>query len=324
MSGPLPISSGSDSGWTSTGSSGWNAARIQADRAARQYHAIEPENRLVARELERRWETGLQEQRELEEQYDRFLADRPRQLTATDRHRIEALAMDIPALWHSPGTTIQERQTIIRCLVERITVAVRGETEWVDVTIRWAGGMESRHQCRRPVHRYEQLSNYRVLRDRVLSLHRAGMSAAQIAERLNGEGFHTPYGVDRFRRHSVWTFLRRQGLAERGTTTRVNPKGLPRHEWRLSDLAGELEVPVATLRSWRSRGWVTSRKSAESDGAWILWADDREIERLRRLRVEARGLQSDTPSGACDPARKPARGTKQIEGRQASLRPQGI
>ena len=86
-------------------------ARIQADRAARQYHANEPENRLVARELERRWEKALEEQRELEEQYDRFLADRPRQLTATDRRRIEALAMDIPALWHSPSTTIQERQT---------------------------------------------------------------------------------------------------------------------------------------------------------------------------------------------------------------------
>ena len=69
-------------------------------RAARQYHAIEPENRLVAREREWCWEIMLQEQRELEEQYDRFLGHRRRQLTATDRHRIEALAMDIPALWH--------------------------------------------------------------------------------------------------------------------------------------------------------------------------------------------------------------------------------
>ena len=138
-------------------------ARIQAERAARQYHANEPENRLVARELERRWEKALEEQREVSEQYDRFRADRPRQLTATDRLRIEALAKDIPALWHSPSTTIQERQTIIRCLVERITVAVRGKTEWVDVTMRWAGGMESRHELRRPVRKYEQLSNYRAM-----------------------------------------------------------------------------------------------------------------------------------------------------------------
>ena len=50
-------------------------ARIEAERAARQYHAVEPENRLVARELERRWEQALREQRDLEEQYDRFQAD---------------------------------------------------------------------------------------------------------------------------------------------------------------------------------------------------------------------------------------------------------
>ena len=62
----------------------------------------------------------------LKEQYDRFLAERPRQLTAADRRRIEALAADIPALWHAPSTTIQDRQTIVRCLVERITVADPG------------------------------------------------------------------------------------------------------------------------------------------------------------------------------------------------------
>ena len=85
--------------------------------------------------------------------------------------------------------------------MERITVAVRGETEWVDVTIRWAGGMESRHELRRPVLKYEQLSNYRALRDRVA---RAApcrhVRPREIAERLNSEGFHPPNGVDQFHR----------------------------------------------------------------------------------------------------------------------------
>ena len=63
-------------------------ARIEADRAARQYHAVEPENRLVARELERRWEQAMQDQWELQEQYDRFLAASPRELTADDLQKI--------------------------------------------------------------------------------------------------------------------------------------------------------------------------------------------------------------------------------------------
>ncbi len=169
-------------------------AQIQADRAARQYHAVEPEDRLVARELERRWEETLREQRDLKEQYDRFVAEQPPVLSAADRRRIEALAADIPALWHAATTTVQDRQTIVRCLVERVTVAIRGKTEWVDVTIRWAGGMESRHVMRRGVLKYEQLSNYRALRDRMAALRQAGVTTADIAEQLNSEGFYPPRG----------------------------------------------------------------------------------------------------------------------------------
>src|SRR6516225_4023581 len=101
-------------------------AQIQADRSARQYHAVEPEDRLVARELERRWEQALREQRGLEEQYDRFKADAPRELTAADRQRIEAWADDLSGLWKAPSTTIEDRKTMVRFLVERITVGIRG------------------------------------------------------------------------------------------------------------------------------------------------------------------------------------------------------
>ena len=264
-------------------------ARYEADRAARQYHAVEPENRLVARALERRWEQALREQRELEEQYDRFLADRPRELTAADRRRIAALATDVPGLWHAAGTTIQERQEVVRCLVERITVAVRGETEWVDVTIRWAGGVESRHEIRRVVRRYEQLSNYNLLRDRVIELRRGGATTEEIAERLNREGFRPPRGPDRFDRHMVNRLLVRAGLLGAGEGRRVNAEDLQPDEWRLSDLASALGVPAVTLRHWRDRGWVRARRSSTVGGCWILWADEAELERLRRLRAWRRG-----------------------------------
>jgi DNA invertase Pin-like site-specific DNA recombinase len=264
-------------------------AGIQADRAARQYHANEPENRLVARELERRWEKALEEQRETKDQYDRFLASRPRQLTASDRRQIDRLAEDIPALWHSPSATIQERQKIVRCLVERITVTVRGRTEWVDVTIRWAGGMESRHEFRRPVLKYELLSNYGVLRERMIELHRAGKTTREIANQLNHEGFHPPRGPDQFSRHVVNTFLARQGLLGEGSDKWVNRAELRRHEWFYKELARELGMPAETLREWRQRGWIISRKSKDRRGAWILWADERELKRLRRLRAWKRG-----------------------------------
>src|SRR5262249_38430721 len=60
-------------------------------RAERQYHAVEPENRLVARTLERRWEEALQSERELKEEYARFRQKQPHHLTAAERAQIETL-----------------------------------------------------------------------------------------------------------------------------------------------------------------------------------------------------------------------------------------
>jgi hypothetical protein len=73
-------------------------ARYDADRARRQYDAAEPENRLVTRELKRRWELALAEARRMEEDYARFQAEQPRELTAAERDRIRALAAELPAL----------------------------------------------------------------------------------------------------------------------------------------------------------------------------------------------------------------------------------
>ena len=272
-------------------------AQIQADRAARQYHAVEPEDRLVARELERRWEEALREQRDLKEQYDRFRAEQPPVLGVAERRRIEALATDIPALWHAATTTVQDRQTIVRSLVERVTVAIRGETEWVDVTIQWAGGMESRHVMRRGVRKYEQLSTYRALRDRVTALRQAGATAGEIAEQLNREGFQPPRGTGLFRCGHVKPFLLRYGLLHPEGSPRIDRAELKPNEWRLGDLARELGMSPMTLRHWHSRGWVVGRKSSTVGGCWIIWADKRDLERLRRLRAaHRRGYNRECPA----------------------------
>jgi hypothetical protein len=102
-------------------------ADYETDRAARQYHAVEPENRLVARQLERRWEESLREHRELQEAYDRFVREQPTELTAAEQEAIRTLASDIPALWKAASTTAADRKALLRHLVERVVVTVQGE-----------------------------------------------------------------------------------------------------------------------------------------------------------------------------------------------------
>src|SRR5271157_428913 len=105
-------------------------ATYEAERAERQYRAVEPENRLVARSLERHWEEALRNQRDLAEEYDRFLKEQPPHLSEDQRARILALSSDLPTLWNAPETTAADRKEIIRLVVQHVEVHVRAETEW--------------------------------------------------------------------------------------------------------------------------------------------------------------------------------------------------
>ena len=269
-------------------------ARHDAERAARQYHAAEPEHRLVARELERRWEQALLVQRQAEDEYDRFLHGRPAELTSSDVKMIESLAGDIPALWRAETTTVPDRQEVVRHLVERVVVAVQGETEWVDVTIHWAGGFVSHHEVRRPVMRVEQLRDYAELMRRVAELHDAGRTSRQIAEALNREGFRPPKRRATYNAAMVQLLLARRGRSgpRPEEVTGDDPRG--KDEWWLSDLSRELGMPQPTVHSWIRRGWIRGRKLPGVGGRWILWADAEELDRLRRLRAYRRTWPDET------------------------------
>src|SRR5207245_7472012 len=99
---------------------------------------------------------------------------------------------DIPGLWRAETTTMADRQKIVRLLVERVTVDVEGDSEQVGVVIEWMGGQASQHSLVRPVQRYEQLSGYGRLMQRIRELREEGRTLAEVAERLNSEGFRPP------------------------------------------------------------------------------------------------------------------------------------
>jgi DNA invertase Pin-like site-specific DNA recombinase len=181
----------------------------EARRAERQYQAVEPENRLVARSLEERWETALRARQALEEEYDRFLQERPRTLSADERAQIVALAKDIPALWQAPQTTAAERKEIVRLLVERVVVRVQADSERAGVEIVWRGGLTTSHVIVRSVARYESLGDYRRLLERIGQLRREGFTIQEVARQLNQEGYRTPRSRKGYTSTSVRKLLSR-------------------------------------------------------------------------------------------------------------------
>jgi hypothetical protein len=274
-------------------------AQYEAQRAQRQYQVVEPENRLVARTLEARWEETLQEVRRLEEDYDRFLGEKPPHLTEAERARITALASDLPALWQAPTTTAADKKEVIRCLIERVVVDVRQASEYVGVAIHWQGGFVSRHEVVRAVQTYAQLRDGVQLLERILQLRRQGHSAARIAVRLNEEGFSSPKHRGRFSAEMVRQLLCRRGLANEKT----GPAPLGPNEWWLADLARELHLRPGKLRDWIVRGWVTGRQTAVQ-GLWIAWADGDELQRLRQLQARSERGAITHPDELINPKKK--------------------
>jgi hypothetical protein len=255
-------------------------AGYEADRAARQYGAVEPENRLVARELERRWEQALHAQRRLQQEYDQFCAERPAQLTAAQREQIRLLAQDIPALWTAASTTAIDRQRLVRLLIEQIEVTVQGQSEQVQLAITWSGGYISRHAFVRSVNSYAQLADYPRLGARIEELRAQGRSMAEVADALNAEGFRPPRRVTRFSGGMVAGLLARK-YAQAGQSL---ARSLRKGEWLLADLARHLGMPATTVHHWRKAGWVQARKLPTPDGQWAIWASGAERRRLARLR----------------------------------------
>lgn len=259
-------------------------ARYETERAARQYQAVEPENRLVARALERRWEETLAEQGRLTEEYERFCRSQPATLSVAEQEQIRSLARDIPQLWNADTTTVAERQRLVRLLIEQVEVGVQGETDRVEVAIRWAGGFVSRHPLARAVQCYEQLADYPRLQARIAELRAAGMSMAAVAECLNQEAFHPPKRATRFSSGMVAGFLAKGGRSGPRPVALSATGLLQKGEWLLTDLARHLGMPPATLHRWRKVGWVQARKLPVPGGPWALWADTAELKRLARLR----------------------------------------
>ena len=115
-------------------------ARYEAERARRQYDAVEPENRLVARTLERAWEDMLAAARHAENDLRAQQARRPVSLTSEELAWITTAGADIAAVFHAPGTTIPERKQLLRAAIGEVVVTIHADTRVADLKIIWQGG----------------------------------------------------------------------------------------------------------------------------------------------------------------------------------------
>lgn len=202
-------------------------AAQEAGRAFRQYNAVDPENRLVGRALERTWEEALRAERALEEEYHRFQHAQPMHLSAAERALIETLARDLPALWHAAQTSVADRRQVVRMLLQRAVVWAPASSQEVKVELHWTGGAMTEHQVTRPVRSWVQMAGATELWPRVCGWCAEGWTSGRIAEALNREGYRTPRGHP-FTAESVRQLRSRCGPRDAPAVATTGRHGQPR------------------------------------------------------------------------------------------------
>lgn len=215
-------------------------ARYEAERAQRQYDAVEPEHRLVAETLERRWNAALERVRHVEARLASLAAD-AQGSPAPDRARLLALAEEFPRVWAAPATDIRTKKRIVRLLIEEIIAKITSRPHpQIELTIHWKGGKHTPlviARNRKGRHRYcTDRAVIDVVRDLARSLPDAG-----IARVLNLLGYRTGAG-NTWTQHRVLSLRRHHHIPAFDRAT-DRPRLLT-----IADAAKALGVSTQTVR----------------------------------------------------------------------------
>jgi len=239
-------------------------ARFEAARARRQYDAVDPDNRLVAGELERRWNESLKDVHRLEEEHEALSASPSTGMTPEERNALLRLGADVEGAWRAEGATIATRKRIVRLLIEEIVVRV--ENDGLDLKIRWAG---DDHTTLRVAKNRTGQTRWSVDAD-IVDLVRAlarQMPDLAIAALLNRAGKLTGRG-------NSWTRSRVNSVRNnQDTAVYRDGERQERGEVTLEEAAAALNVSPATVRRLISSGVLPARQHCKGAPYVIQEAD---------------------------------------------------
>jgi DNA invertase Pin-like site-specific DNA recombinase len=225
-------------------------ARYDATRAERRYRTVDPENRLVARGLEREWEQRLQDLAAVEAELVQREGRRPQRLSTEERTLIERLGRDLERVWAAPSTSDRDRKELLRTLLEEVKVDVDRPAARAQLTLRWRGGAITELAIRLPRSPYRPL---RTDEETVALLRRLAVHYpdAVIAGVLNRQGRRSAHG-ERFT-VSIVSSLRTSWNIPRHQPPTTLPEG---ELATVTEAARQLGVAPSTLHRWLQDGFL--------------------------------------------------------------------
>jgi len=253
-------------------------ATYEVRLARRQYDAVDPENRLVAAELERRWELALRAEVEAKEAAARLAQETPAAtLDPTLRAQLQDLGHQLPSLWSSGRLRPSQKKELLRSLIRRI-VLTRLAPDSIEIKVVWVSGAYSELIVHPPVHMAANTSGYSRLVERVLDLAAQGYQDPEIARRLTAEGFRSAHTTDRVPASLVFEIRHAHG--QPSLTKRFCTQEKQDGSWTIWGLARTLGVD----RNWLYRRIIHGALPAQRDpvhGYYLIPDDPVLLEDLR-------------------------------------------
>ncbi len=244
-------------------------ARYDADRAERAFHQVEPENRLVARSLEARWESKLAALTEAEQALSAAQDALP---PLPGRADLEKLAADLPALWNAPTTSNKDRKRLLRTLVADVTLLPEPDRGKIRIGIRWHTGATDELSADRPL---PPGPAKRSPSPAVEMVRRLGPSTDthQLAERLNDAGLTTGHGRPFDAAAVQWI---------RHAYKIPAPDPYTASEISVTDAARRLGCSTGVIYYWIKTGQLDARRGS-GNRLCIPWTDRIEVECRTRI-----------------------------------------
>jgi excisionase family DNA binding protein len=259
-------------------------ARYEAAHACRQYDAVDPDNRLVAGELERRWNERLAAVARLEDEICRLREEQPAALSDDERSALLAIAEDLPRLWHHPAASAEIRKRILRAVLREIVVTV--EPDYLRLMLHWQGGEHTRLQVvknRSGQHRWKTDATTEQL---IRELARM-VPDPTIAAVLNRLGIRSAKG-------HTWTQLRvRTFRAQYQIAIYREGERAERRELILYEAASRLDVSKMTVIRLIRDGLLPARQVC-AGAPYVIREDDLDRPAVRRAVENGRAVSSDT------------------------------
>jgi excisionase family DNA binding protein len=259
-------------------------ARYEAARAQRQFDSADPENRLVASELERRWNERLVAVRDLEVEVDRLDADKAPAFSEADRERLMTLGRDLLRAWNSPGTTAETRKKILRTVISEIVVDVVGDN--LQMVVHWQGGDHTRLTAKKNRAGQTRWATDGDIVDLVRALARQ-MPDETIAALLNRSGKKTGFG-NSWTRGRICSLRKQYSIAIYRDGERAE-----RGEVTIDEAAAALTLSRSTIRRLIVEGALPAIQTCKG-APWLIRSVDLKRQEIRS-QAAARRSRSPPP-----------------------------